>query len=170
MFRSTGIVRRIDVAGRISIPRELRKKYRLDEDVPVEIGEDEENLVLRKYSAVGQFSDSSKSILESFSSVTGLPVILCDTDTVIYSQKTASISGKRISDELYEHIKKKSERIPATQVLQEGNVVSSETKIIYSQRKSAVGALIIPDCEREITQSQMDCLKLCAKAIGQLVG
>ena len=94
MFRSTGIVRRIDVAGRISIPRELRKKYRLDEDVPVEIGEDEENLVLRKYSAVGQFSDSSKSILESFSSVTGLPVILCDTDTVIYSQKTASISVK----------------------------------------------------------------------------
>lgn len=170
MFRSTGIVRRIDIAGRISIPRELRKKYRLDEDVPVEIGEDEENLVLRKYSAVGQFSDSSKSILESFSSVTGLPVILCDTDMVVISQKTASISGKKISDELYEYIKKKSERIPATQVLKDGNIVSSETEIIYSLSRAAVGALIIPDSDREITQSQKDCLRLCAKAIGQLVG
>lgn len=170
MFRSTGIVRRIDIAGRISIPRELRKKYRLDEDVPVEIGEDEENLVLRKYSAVGQFSDSSKSILESFSSVTGLPVILCDTDMVVISYKTASLSGKRISNELYEHIKKKSERIPSTPVLSEGSVVSGETEIIYSQSRAAVGALIIPECDREITQSQMDCLRLCAKAIGQLVG
>ena len=158
------------MAGRISIPRELRKKHRLDVEVPVEIGEDEENLVLRKYSAVGQFSDSSKSILESFSCVTGLPVIMCDTDTVIYSQKTGSLSGKRISDELYEHIKKKSARIPATQVLQEGNVISSETEIIYSHSRNAVGALIIPDCEREITESEMDCLRLCARAIGQLVG
>lgn len=170
MFRSTGIIRRIDIAGRISIPRELRKKYRLDEDVPVEIGENEENLVLRKYSAVGQFSDSSQSIIKSFASVTGLPIILCDTDMVICSQKTASMSGKRISDELYEHIKKKSERIPAMQVLQDGNVISLETEIIYSQSRAAVGALIIPESGREVTESQTDCLRLCAKAIGQLVG
>lgn len=170
MFRSTGIIRRIDFAGRISIPRELRKKYRLDEGVPVEIGEDEENLVLRKYSAVGQFSDSSKSILESFSSITGLPVILCDTDMIVIAQKTASISGKKISDELYEHIKKKSERVPNTPVLKYGDIISAETEIVYSQSRGSVGALIIPDCEREITQSHKDCLRLCAKAIGQLVG
>ena len=91
--------------------------------------------------------------------------------SVCRGQQAAGVeAAPRGSDELYEHIKKKSERIPATQVLQEGNVVSSETEIIYSQRKSAVGALIIPDCEREITQSQLDCLKLCAKAIGHLVG
>lgn len=170
LFRTTGIVRRIDTAGRISIPRVLRKKYRLDEDVPVEIGEDEENLVLRKYSAIGQFSDSSKSILDSFSSITELPVILCDTDMVIYSQNTVSLSGKRISDELYKHIRDKSERIPAMQVLQDGDVVSVETKIIYSLRGNPVGALVIPECGRDITGTQMDCLKLCAKAIGKLIG
>ena len=170
LFKSTGVVRRIDIAGRISIPKEIRKKHRLDEDDPVEIGEDEENIVLRKYSAVGQFSDSSKSILDSFSYVTGLPVILCDTDMVIYSQKTALLSGKRISDELYEHIKKKAERCLSMQVLQDGSVISSEIEIIYSQSRAVVGALIIPECDREITESQMDCLRLCAKAIGQLVG
>ena len=170
MFKSTGVVRRIDIAGRISIPKEIRKKHRLDEDDPVEIGEDEENIVLRKYSAVGQFPDSAKSIIESFSSVSGLPVILCDTDMVVISQKTALLSGKRISDELYEHIKKKSERIPSTPVLSEGSVISGEIEIIYSQSRATVGALIIPECDKEITESQMDCLRLCAKAIGQLVG
>ena len=170
MFKSTGIIRRVDVAGRISIPRVLRKKYRLDENVPVEIGENEETIVLRKYSIVGQFSESSKSILESFSSVTGLPVILCDTDIVVISQKISSLSDEKISDEMHEHIKNKSERIPSIRILQEGSIVSAETEIIYSLGRSAIGALIIPDCDREITDSHKDCLKLCAKAIGQLVG
>lgn len=170
MFRPTGIVRRIDDAGRISIPKEMRKKHRLDEDVPVEIGEDEEHIVLRKYSAVGQFSDSAKSILESFSNVTDLPVILCDTDLVVVSQKTASVAGRKISDELYEYIRKKSERIPCVSVLQENGILTSETEIIYSLSRSAVGAVIIPECGKEITQTQKVCLKLCAQAIGRLIG
>jgi len=158
------------MVGRISIPKDLRKKHRLDEDVPVEIGEDEENLVLRKYSAVGQFADSSKSILESFSSVTGLPVILCDTDFVLISQMMGPLSCKKISDKMYEHIKKMSVIVPGMPILQDGTIVSAESEIIYSCSRKAIGAVIIPACGKEITNSQKDCLKLCAKAIGHLVG
>lgn len=170
MFKSTGFIRRIDESGRISIPKELRKKHRLDDNVPVEIGENEENLVLKRYSRVGQFSDSSKSILESFYSITGLPVILCDTDSVIVSPGIASLKGEKISDELYEHIRDKSERIPSVPILKEGDMASAEVQIIYSLSRIAVGALVIPDCSKEIRNSQVDCLRLCAKAIGQLIG
>lgn len=170
MFKSTGIIRRIDNQGRISIPQSLRKKFRFDEDSPIELGENEESIVLRKYSEVGEFADSSKSIIESFCVVTDLPVILCSPDMVIISCMTENISEKTISDELYEIIKKKVERTHSVPVLKDGSVRAEEIVIIYSMNRAPVGALVIPECGKEITQSQIECLKLCAKAIGKMVG
>ena len=170
MFKSTGIIRKIDNQGRVSIPRELRKKLRFDDDAPIELGESEESIVLRKYSAVGEFVESSRSIIESFSSVTNLPVILCGTDAVVISKKTPDMSGRIISDELYECIKKKSIRIPSVPILRDDLLCSAEVELIYSLSNVAIGALVIPESDIEVTQSQKDCLRLCAKAIGQLVG
>ncbi|MCL6456977.1 MAG: AbrB/MazE/SpoVT family DNA-binding domain-containing protein [Gorillibacterium sp.] len=48
-LKSTGIVRRIDDLGRIVIPKELRRTLGIKEGDPLEIGVDQDKIVLWKY-------------------------------------------------------------------------------------------------------------------------
>lgn len=48
-MKATGIVGRIDDLGRISIPKELRKVYGINEGDPMEIYTDEDAIILKKY-------------------------------------------------------------------------------------------------------------------------
>ncbi len=48
-MKATGIVRKLDVLGRIVIPKELRTTFDLKENDPIEIYVDGEDIVLRKY-------------------------------------------------------------------------------------------------------------------------
>lgn len=48
-MKNTGIVRRIDELGRIVIPKELRKTYKIQEGDPMEIYTDNEAIILKKY-------------------------------------------------------------------------------------------------------------------------
>lgn len=48
-MKSTGIVRYLDNLGRIVIPIELRRVYKLEKNDPVEIYVSGENIILRKY-------------------------------------------------------------------------------------------------------------------------
>lgn len=44
-----GIVRLVDDLGRVVIPKELRRRLRINANSPVEIYFDKENIVIRKY-------------------------------------------------------------------------------------------------------------------------
>lgn len=49
-MKATGVMRRVDVLGRIVLPKELRKMYGLDPGTPMEIFVlDDGTIVLRKY-------------------------------------------------------------------------------------------------------------------------
>lgn len=47
-MRATGIVRRIDDLGRIVIPKEIRKKFGIEEGASLEIFVNEDEIILRK--------------------------------------------------------------------------------------------------------------------------
>lgn len=49
MIVSTGIVRRLDDAGRLVLPIELRRTLGLEEGVPMEIYTEGETILLRRY-------------------------------------------------------------------------------------------------------------------------
>ncbi len=48
-MKNTGIVRRIDPIGRVTLPKELRRSLDLPEGTPMEIYTDGDSIVLRKY-------------------------------------------------------------------------------------------------------------------------
>jgi len=48
-MKSTGIVRRIDDLGRIVIPKEIRRTFNIQEGDPLEIGVNDQEIILRKY-------------------------------------------------------------------------------------------------------------------------
>ena len=48
-MKTTGVIRRIDELGRITLPKELRKTMEINEGDPVEIYVDGETVYLQKY-------------------------------------------------------------------------------------------------------------------------
>lgn len=65
-MKATGIVRRVDELGRFVIPKELRRKYNINDYDSMEVFTDEKGLYLQKYSPeediVLKVDELSKSI------------------------------------------------------------------------------------------------------------
>ena len=63
-MKATGIVRKLDNLGRVTLPIELRRSLNLDLKDPVEIFVDGDSIVLRKYETRDIFTGSSKDLIE----------------------------------------------------------------------------------------------------------
>ena len=83
-MKATGIVRRIDDLGRVVIPKEIRRTMRIREGEPLEIFTDRSGeIILQKYSPIGEISDYAKEYVESLSKVTDHIVCITDRDQII---------------------------------------------------------------------------------------
>ena len=102
-MKATGIVRRIDDLGRVVIPKEIRRTLRIRESDPLEIFTDREGeIILKKYSPIGELGNFAKEYAESLAQVAGCMVCICDHDQVIAAAGSGSkeYMGKRIHSEL----------------------------------------------------------------------
>lgn len=83
-MKATGIVRRIDDLGRVVIPKEIRRTLRIREGDPLEIFTDREGeIILKKYSPIGELSAFAKQYAESLAQTMGCLVCVCDMDQII---------------------------------------------------------------------------------------
>lgn len=83
-MKATGVVRRIDDLGRIVIPKEIRKTLRIKEGDPLEIFTDKDGeVILKKYSPIGELSEFATGYAETLSKTTGHIACITDKDTVI---------------------------------------------------------------------------------------
>ena len=97
-MKATGIVRRIDDLGRVVVPKEIRRTLRIREGDPLEIFTDKEGeIILKKYSPIGELSAFAKQYAESLSQMLGCLAGICDMDQVI----AAAGSGKKEVEEQY---------------------------------------------------------------------
>ena len=91
-MKATGIVRRIDDLGRVVIPKEIRRTLRIREGDPLEIFTDREGeIILKKYSPIGELGTLAKLYAESLSQTLGCTVCITDMDQVV----SASGAGKK---------------------------------------------------------------------------
>ena len=83
-MKATGVVRRIDDLGRIVIPKEIRRTLRIKEGDPLEIFTDKEGeVILKKYSPIGELSEFATGYAETLSRTTGHIACITDKDSVI---------------------------------------------------------------------------------------
>jgi len=61
-MRATGIVRKVDVLGRIVLPVELRKNLDIEREDPIEIYVDGEYILLKKYEPACIFCSNAKNV------------------------------------------------------------------------------------------------------------
>lgn len=97
-MKATGIVRRIDDLGRVVIPKEIRRTLRIREGDPLEIFTDREGeVILKKYSPIGELGELAGIYAESIAQTMGCTVCITDTDQVI----AAAGNGKKELHEKY---------------------------------------------------------------------
>ena len=106
ILKATGVVRRIDDLGRIVIPKEIRKTLRIKEGDPLEIFTDREGqVILKKYSPIGELSEFATEYAETLAKTTGHIACITDKDTII------AVSGGSKKEFLEQSISKDLERI-----------------------------------------------------------
>ena len=114
-MKATGIVRRIDDLGRVVIPKEIRRTLRIRESDPLEIFTDREGeIILKKYSPIGEMSTFAKQYAESLAQVSGHTTLITDRDQFIaVSGGLKGYLGKGISSELEDKIEKRESILAA---------------------------------------------------------
>lgn len=64
IVKNTGIVRRLDELGRITLPIELRRNLDIGEKDPVEIYVSDDMIILKKFAPVDTFTGSREELVE----------------------------------------------------------------------------------------------------------
>lgn len=105
--KATGIVRRIDDLGRVVVPKEIRRTLRIREGDPLEIFTDREGeIILKKYSPIGELGQFAKQYADSLAQTTGHIIAISDRDQFIAVAGSAKkdLINKSISHNLEEII------------------------------------------------------------------
>ena len=176
-MKATGIVRRIDDLGRVVIPKEIRRTLRIREGDPLEIFTDREGeIILKKYSPIGELGLFAKQYADSLAQTTGYIVCVTDRDQVI------AVSGAPKKDLLSKPISRGlesaidgRENIIATSDEKKFIIISSEDTEEYKSQivspiiseGDAIGAVIIMTKDTKIKFGEME-QKLAQSASGFL--
>ncbi len=80
MIRATGIVRLIDDLGRFVIPKDLRRRFEMDENTPLEIfvDDDDDTVILKKYQQGCRFCGVVSSTQTTYKGVNICPNCLSE--------------------------------------------------------------------------------------------
>ncbi len=106
-MKATGIVRRIDDLGRIVIPKEIRRTLHIRESDPLEIYTDREGqIILKKYSPIGEMTTFAKQYAESLAEVSGHAALIADRDQFIaaaggYKQFVNKMVGRQLDEKVH---------------------------------------------------------------------
>lgn len=105
-MRATGIVRRIDDLGRVVVPKEIRRVLRIREGDPLEIFTDHEGeIVLKKYSPIGEMGEFARQYAEVLAQTTGNIICITDRDQII------AVAGGSKKDILMKAISQQLEKL-----------------------------------------------------------
>ncbi len=141
-MKATGIVRRIDDLGRVVVPKEIRRILRIREGDPLEIytgGNGE--IILKKYSPVGDMNQIAAEFAETASSILGGTVAVSDTDTFIAAsgKLKRQFSGDKIDTELDHIIQSKDKYLSGSKlivpILSQGDAIGSITVLASENRE-----------------------------------
>ena len=79
----SGITRKIDELGRIVVPKEMRYNLGIRDGEPLEIYTEDNSIIIKKYSQVGNIKDISENLCNIISDICNVLVIVSDREKII---------------------------------------------------------------------------------------
>ena len=180
-MKATGIVRRIDDLGRVVIPKEIRRTLRIREGDPLEIFVDREGeVILKKYSPIGELGDFAKEYADSLHEALGHIACIADRDTIIavagapkkeFINKAIGPAIEKVMEERKAVILNNPAKDPGNRecaIVDDGDSkYSSEVIAPIVTEGDPIGAVILASKEPDIRMGEME-LKLAETAAGFL--
>ena len=178
-MKATGVVRRIDDLGRIVIPKEIRRTLHIKEGDPLEIFTDKEGeVILKKYSPIGELSEFATGYAETLSKTTGHIACITDKDTVIavsggskkdFFEKSLSPELEKVMEnkEIYTSKENNELSLPITQ--NDNNERRYNSQVIYPiiSDGDVIGSVILLSKEQNTKMGDTE-LKVVQSAAGFL--
>jgi len=145
-MKATGIVRRIDDLGRVVVPKEIRRTLRIREGDPLEIFTDREGeIILKKYSPIGELSIFAKQYAEAMAQITGYVVAIADRDQFI------AVAGNGKKDLLAKSVSRELEHLMTERETLVANKGEKEYISISFDEEEYTGQVIVPIiCEGDV--------------------
>ncbi len=175
-MKATGIVRRIDDLGRIVIPKEIRRSFRIKEGDPLEIYTDAEGeVIFKKYSPIGELSNFASQYAEVLNKNGGCPVVITDNDHVVAASGISKreVMERRITSELEDAMEKRKIHI-ATDSVKAMNAIEGFDKpasivypIIYGGDVSGSVVMIENEINKVPTETQIKLIEVGAAFLGK---
>ncbi len=173
-MKATGIVRRIDDLGRVVIPKEIRRTMRIREGDPLEIFTDREGeVILKKYSPIGELSDFAQEYAESLQQATGHITCISDKDNIIavVGATKKEFMGKRLSKELEKMIHDKKASLLETNESTVNIVEDQEGESPFTSQViasivtygDAIGAVVLASKDEKVKMGEIE-IKLAETA------
>lgn len=176
-MKATGIVRRIDDLGRVVVPKEIRRTLRIREGDPLEIFTDREGeIILKKYSPIGELGDFAKQYADTLAQTTGNVVCIADRDQIIAVAGGAKkeLMNKPLGTALERIIQKRETVVAHTGDKAFINIVENGSEDFQSQvicpiiaEGDAIGAVIILSRDKSEKAGETE-KKLAVSAAGFL--
>lgn len=175
-MKATGIVRRIDDLGRIVIPKEIRRSFRIKEGDPLEIYTDAEGeVIFKKYSPIGELSNFAGQYAEVLHKDAGLPIAIMDNDHVIAASGISKreVLERRVTKSLEElmenrQIHIKTDKVPGMNAI-EGYDRQAQVvyPIIYGGDVSGAIAMIEDENASIPSESDIKLIQVAASFLGK---
>jgi len=126
-MNDTGYIRKIDELGRIVIPKEVRKKLRINDGENLIISANEKNINLSKYSYIENNHKFIESIGDKTSFLTGFNITIVDNERIIYSN--SDFNKTSISQTIKNHITNRNSTILTNLDINETEKISGHIHI-----------------------------------------
>ena len=178
-MKATGIVRRIDDLGRVVVPKEIRRTLRIREGDPLEIFTGREGeIILKKYSPIGELSQFAGLYADSLAQNTGCLICITDKDHVVAAAGSGKkdYDGKPISKQLEEVITER-ENFLARMGEEKYTKITLDDSAEYSAQVvttiicegDAIGAVILYSKEEksEVGETEIKLVKVAATFLGR---
>jgi AbrB family transcriptional regulator (stage V sporulation protein T) len=157
---ASGMVRKIDMLGRIVIPKEIRKNLKIDSGDDIEMFIENNCIVLKKFHALDNFTELAKSYCAAIYDNIHINCFICSKEKVIAS--SLSSREENISVALTK-ILKKGEKV----LLNDNEVIPLFEKEDESKYKSqcispivcmgdVYGAVVAYSTKKQLTEKEAD--------------
>lgn len=103
-MKETGVVRRLDELGRIVIPKEIRKRLKIENSDLVDIYTEEDRIILKKFHPLNHDVMIISSFFNSIKKSYGCDLVLTDKNNIVYNTIDELLNLQELDRELLNRI------------------------------------------------------------------
>lgn len=170
----SGIVRRVDELGRIVIPKEIRKAFRLYEGSTLSVSVNNNQIVLTKYSKVNSLKEYANLMCSVLHNMLECGVLICDLERIVASNKK-SLTNKLLTESLINnflnrkcYILQKESSMMLSLYTDDSLVYVSQGVIPVITEGDVVGGIVLYSTTTELNLTDLKVAQALAKLLGDI--